>query len=327
MMKETSSIASAPFASVAICTYNRSHWLRGTLAFASAQDYPRDRWELLVIDNNSSDDTRAVVESFGAAVKPPRYLLEARQGLSHARNRALSEACGDVIVFLDDDTEGEADWLSRLMEVYAQDTLAKIGVVGGEIVPGFPDGLPKWLEGQWEPLAYRTEMGPLPPKRLPMGANFSARLTLARAVGGFRTDLGRSGDTLAGSEDHDFIRRVRATGAETWFAPAARVVHLIPGNRLCFRYAMKHAFDSSRSRVIEKVAPSRAKAMGWMLSRLFIYSVQAPLYAAIALLCLLIGQPGRAKRLATRVSRAFGYVVESWRQLCLNLLPGRRSAS
>lgn len=319
-MNERPSSTLLPFATVAICTYNRSRWLRGTLRFACAQDYPQDRWELLVVDNRSTDDTPAVVAEFERAPKTPRYLLEKSQGLSFARNRALREAKGEVVIFLDDDTEGRPDWLRHLMEPYRQDSAGRVGVVGGEIIPGFPDGLPKWLEGQWEPLKYRSDMGPLPPNRLPMGANFSVRRTAALGIGAFRTDLGRKGEVLAGSEDHDFIRRVRATGLEVWYVPDAEIVHLIPGNRLTFRYAMRHAFDSSRSRVIEKAAQA-GKGGGWLASRMLVYSFYTVLCTLAALLCFVLLMPGRGKRLFTRASRAAGYVVEAWRQVGRRLRP------
>lgn len=324
-MHERDEAAVHPFATVAICTYNRSDWLKGTLRFACFQDYPSDRWEVLVVDNASTDSTHAVASSFSSAPKPPRYLLEKRQGLSFARNRALEEARGDIVVFLDDDTEGKTDWLRRLMEPYGRDSAARIGVVGGEIVPGFPDGLPSWLEGQWEPLEYRQDTGPLPPNRLPMGANFSVRRSAALQAGFFRTDLGRKGEVLAGSEDHDFIRRVRSAGFEVWFVPDAAVVHLIPGNRLTFRYAMRHAFDSSRSRVIEKAAKA-GRGGAWLASRMVLYTFHAFFCTLGALLCFAVLASGRGKRLFTRASRAAGYVVEAWRQVGRRLRPARSGA-
>jgi glycosyltransferase involved in cell wall biosynthesis len=306
-----------PFATVAICTYNRSRWLRGTLGFATLQDYPADRWELLVVDNNSTDDTKALIASFAQAPKAPRYLMEAQQGLSHARNRALAEARGEVVVFLDDDTEGRADWLRLLMAPYATGG-GRIGIVGGEIVPGFPDGLPAWLEGQWERLDYRKDTGPLPASLLPMGANFSSLLVAARAVGGFRTDLGRKGEKLAGSEDHDFIRRVRKSGYEVWYVPEAQVVHLIPGNRLTFSYAMRHAFDSSGSRVVEKAAQV-GKGRLWLFSRIVINSVHGALCTVMSVLLFLVFQPGRGKRWLTRAARAAGYVSAGLEQIVQRL--------
>ncbi|MFA5263234.1 MAG: glycosyltransferase [Opitutaceae bacterium] len=301
---------SQPFATVAICTYNRSRWLQGTLRFVIAQEYPADRWEILVIDNNSTDDTARVVEEFAGAAKAPRYVLEKTQGLSHARNRALAEALGSVVVFLDDDTDGDSAWLARLMSPYAMPGNEKVGIVGGEIIPGFPDGLPRWLEGQWEPLSYLSKTGPLPDNLLPMGANFSARRAAAQGVGGFRTDLGRTGDTLAGSEDHDFIRRVRSAGYSVWYVPEAVITHLIPKNRLTFRYAMKHAFDSSRSRVIERVARP-GKGGAWLASRMIVYSLHVALTLLLSLLCFIFFQPGCGKRWLTRCSRSAGYLVEA----------------
>ncbi len=303
--------ATLPFVTVAICTYNRCDWLERTLRFVTSQDYPSELFEILVVDNRSTDATQQVLAGFATAPKAPRCLIENSQGLSHARNRALREGFGDIIAFLDDDTEGASDWLRQLMQAYMADKSQQIGVVGGEIIPGFPDGCPEWLKGQWEPLAYLEHLGPLPPNRLPMGANFSVRRQLALDQGSFRTDLGRTGDSLAGSEDHDFIRRIRDAGHEIWFAPAARVTHFIPANRLTFGYAMKHAFDSSRSRVIEK-ADRIGRGDVWLFSRVVVYSFHTALTASLSLLCFLIFRPGWGKRWLTRSSRAAGYLVEAF---------------
>src|ERR1035441_5770711 len=96
---------------VAVITYNRSRFLRQTLAGIVRQDYPADRWELLVIDNNSTDDTRDVVTSFVTANPAPRRILETLQGLDHGRNRAIEEARGDLVVLVDDDILVEPDRL------------------------------------------------------------------------------------------------------------------------------------------------------------------------------------------------------------------------
>src|SRR5947208_5779127 len=88
---------------VAIPTYNRADFLRQTLAGIATQQFPRDHFEVLVIDNNSRDHTRAVVAEFATARPAPRYIQESQQGLDYARNRAIAEARGDIIVFGDDD--------------------------------------------------------------------------------------------------------------------------------------------------------------------------------------------------------------------------------
>ena len=104
----------APKVTVAIPTYNRAAFLRQTLAGIAAQRFPREAFEVLVIDNNSTDETRAVVAEFAGERPAPRHLLETKQGLDFARNRAVAEARGEIIVFGDDDILVETDWLAQM---------------------------------------------------------------------------------------------------------------------------------------------------------------------------------------------------------------------
>ena len=96
---------------IAIPTYNREKWLVETLAGLTTQDYPADRLEILIIDNNSPDKTRELVASFSSAPHAPKYLLETQQGANFARNRALAEAQGEIIVYGDDDILMGTTWL------------------------------------------------------------------------------------------------------------------------------------------------------------------------------------------------------------------------
>src|SRR4051794_20780617 len=139
---------------VAIPTYNRAGFLRQTLAGIAAQQFPRDHFEVLVIDNNSRDHTRAIVEEFSAARPAPRYIHEPQQGLDYARNRAIAEARGDIIVFGDDDILVEPDWLAQMTVPLLADGAHRIGAVGGEVIPIFPDGLPDWVREWHAPLAF-----------------------------------------------------------------------------------------------------------------------------------------------------------------------------
>ncbi len=131
--------------SIAIPTHNRATYLRQTLEGIARQDFPNAAFEVLVIDNNSRDDTRAVVESFAAERPAPRYFLETKQGLDHARNRAIAEAAGEIIIFADDDILVESDWIAALISPFSSHGTVPIGAVGGEVVPVFPDGLPLWM--------------------------------------------------------------------------------------------------------------------------------------------------------------------------------------
>src|SRR5262245_27982400 len=120
---------------IAIPTYNRADFLRQTLAGIAAQQFPRDHFEVLVIDNNSRDHTRTVVEEFAGAHPAPRHVHEEKQGLDYARNRAIAEARGEIILFGDDDILVSPDWMAQMTVPLIADGARRIGAVGGEVIP------------------------------------------------------------------------------------------------------------------------------------------------------------------------------------------------
>jgi glucosyl-dolichyl phosphate glucuronosyltransferase len=299
-----------PSVSVTICTFNRARWLRETLQCITRQDYPAELWEILVIDNNSSDGTAAVVAEFAGAPKVPRYILETNQGSSFARNRGIDEATGNIIVFTDDDMLGPREWLSHLMRPFVESQDARMAAVGGEVVPVFPEGLPGWLAGYWKPLGFRTDIGPLRQNQLPMTANLAIRKVVFAEVGKFRTDLGRIGDHSLFNEDHDFCRRLFAAGYRIWYSPIAALEHQIPASRLTFRYTCRQMSHAARSRVVESVGRGGA-GVGWLLSRIFGYTLQLVWCTLLSLLSLLVFQAGVSKRFLARAGRAWGYISEA----------------
>ncbi len=298
-----------PFVTVAIATYNRAAWLKEALKFLTEQDYPLDRYELLIIDNNCTDSTKEVVHSFAQAPRPPLYFLETKQGSSHARNRAIAEAKGEIVVFTDDDVLGRKDWLSGMVSPLLLPGNEGVGVVGGEVYPFFPDGLPAWLEGQFRPFGYREDQGPLKKNQLPSTANVAIRHRILIEMSGFRTDLGRLPNRLTAGEDNDLMRRIAAAGHGFWFNPKADLQHVVPGNRLTFKYACKLQYDAACSRVVERAG--RPNFIPWVLSRILLYTVLTPACALVSLLCFILFLRGHAKRWMTRSCKSAGYVTES----------------
>lgn len=306
-------MSTAPFITVAICTYNRAELLAQTLAGIARQEFPRDHYEVLVIDNNSSDDTPEVVAKFSTVHPVPRHILETQQGLPHARNRAIIEARGKIIVFADDDILIEADWLAQLTAPFAADVSHKIGAVGGEVVPVFPHGLPPWVAEWHAPLAFRADAGPLSARQSPMGANLAFRREIFAQLGNFATALGRAGKNLFAGEETELLRRVRAAGLEVWFSPGAAVKHQMPASRTTFRYAARHAFDSARSRVVDRA--SQGDAHSYLVSRFFGNLLKAPGFGLLALLSALILRTGDAKKFLVRAWRSCGYLYQIPRSL------------
>jgi len=298
---------------VAIPTYNRAELLRQTLAGILRQNFPERDFEVLVIDNNSTDHTREIVASFAAHSPAPRHILEIRQGLNHARNRAIAEAAGAVVLFGDDDILVEPDWVRRMLAPFAAGEANKIGAVGGEVIPVFPDGLPPWMAEWHAPLAYRSDAGPLGARQLPMGANLAFPRWVFNRLGGFRSNLDRTGTSYLSGGDSEMIGRVRRAGLEVWFAPAAAVRHQMPASRTTLRYAARHAFDSARSRVIDRAAqPGRA---GYLASRFFANLGKVAGFALLALLDFLTFRGGAAKKALVRSSRSCGYLYQIVRSL------------
>jgi hypothetical protein len=298
---------------VAVITYNRSRQLRQALGGLLRQDYPADRWELLVIDNNSTDDTKDVVASFVTSNPAPRRIVEAQQGLDFGRNRAVEEARGDLVVLVDDDIMVEPDWLGQLVAPFSSESAHKIGVVGGEVVPVFPDGIPRWQEGAHRPLGFRSDPGPLPPNQAPIGANFAFPKWVFTRFGMFDTRLDRQGSRLFGGGDSQMIRRLRSVGLEAWFVPGARVLHQIPAERLTLRYALRHAFDSARSRVADQMRmlhESGRTPIGFMVSRAAASTLKVIFFLLVSMLSMLILRPGTARRALVRAWRSCGYLYQ-----------------
>jgi len=305
--------APRPPATIAIATYNRSRWLGETLASLAAHLADRPEVEVVIVDNRSTDATAEVAAPFVAAHPSWRIVTESAQGLSHARNRAIAEARGEVIVFLDDDVLIEPGWLDALLDPWRGPDAEKIGAVGGEVVPVFPEGCPKWLEGWATPLCLRPDAGPLSPRQMPMGANLALPREVFARFGGFGGELGRKGKSLLAGEETEFLKRLHRGGLQVWFAPQAVVRHQFPAARMNFGYACRHGFDSARSRVVEAVTDAerpRANRLVYCFTRLDANLLKSLFLLPLAGILFLLGRRDGARWTLIRLARCGGYVYQ-----------------
>lgn len=221
-------------ASIIVCTYNRSGSLKRTLDCLSRLNTPEDlQWEVVIVDNNSIDDTRQLVESERKRLDFLRYEFESQQGLSHARNCGIGSAKGDILVFTDDDVCPEPDWLERIVSNMRE---SGCDACGGYIAPSWEKQPPSWLtERFYGFLAIKTDDGD--PYRidsrnnLPFGANMAFNKTVFEQVGLFDTSRGRKGNVLASGEDGEMFERILASGMKVMYFPDARVHHKIEAFR------------------------------------------------------------------------------------------------
>jgi glycosyltransferase involved in cell wall biosynthesis len=240
------------FVSITVQTYNRSAVLAEMLESLHALRCPQKTdYEILIVDNNSSDDTQDVVrryrEILGSRV---RGAFEPRQGLSHARNRAWREAKGGIVSFLDDDVKVDPAWLEAVaaaFECYAP------AVVGGKSYLIYPFPRPSWLPEFYESLLSRLDYGdrPIVNVEQPLfGLNLSVQKEWLERAGGFDTSLGRRGRYLSSGEEFDLLQRIRARGGVAVYEPKAVVGHMVAADRLTKRWFAKRLFAAGRDSVV-----------------------------------------------------------------------------
>jgi glycosyltransferase involved in cell wall biosynthesis len=225
--------AGAVHASVVVCTRDRGAAIEPTLEAAVALRAPF-RFEVLVVDNGSTDSTPAIVERF-VLLRPElvRLAVEPVVGLSAARNAGIRLARGGWIAFLDDDAVPVPGWL----EAYDR-ALAEPGVLsaGGPVVADWSGELPEWLEPRYLPYLSVWDRGPVPIdlvyNELPRGANAAYRRQAFEQVGDFDRRLGRIGRSLRSCEEIELGLRLERLGARCRYVPEAGIRHRVDAERL-----------------------------------------------------------------------------------------------
>lgn len=233
--------------SIIICTYNRAGSLQ--LTFDSIKKLkipPAVTVELIVVDNNSNDSTKAVVTKHMEQIPfPARYVFEEKQGLSHARNRGVSEASGAIFAFTDDDVKLDSDWLIAIEKAFRH---VEVACTGGKILPIWEKEHPAWLTEDLFKYIALLDLGNDQiqlDEPLIFGANFVIRSSMFGKYGCFETALGRTGGKLYAGEESEFIERVLNGGDKIYYTPDLVVHHYIPEKRMRKAYFRKWIIDNS----------------------------------------------------------------------------------
>lgn len=276
-------------ASVIVCTYNRVESLRDTLRALKAQQTDAGReWEVIVVDNNSKDDTRQVISEFQREWPLLRYEFQGKQGLSYARNHGIGAAHGNILLFTDDDVLPEPNWMEVTLaglEKYRADAC------GGYIAPIWEVPPPDWLTARFYGfLAVRTDRTDdydiTSSSQAPFGANMAFRQEVFKKVGGFDTRRGRKGNVLASGEDGELFERILAAELKAVFLGQSRVHHKVESFRLTKRYFRRWRFQTSRN-----IAQSKAMTGERRLLNIPLYVFPQFLRAVARMLWGYVSQP------------------------------------
>jgi glycosyltransferase involved in cell wall biosynthesis len=224
-----------PQISAIICTHNRDSYLGGAIDSLLNQSFAGD-YEVIVVDNASSDRTRAVVES-----RQPhphlRYVYEPTLGLSVARNTGAQVSRAPILAYLDDDAEASPQWLQVLYAAYEQHE--KLAVAGGKVTLLWPPDTspPPWLSAELSGSLGLYDLGSDMvyidrPGLTPRGLNYSIRRSFLDQVGGFDLNLGRVGTNLLSNEELRMTELALEQGWQVAYLPDALVAHNVAPERL-----------------------------------------------------------------------------------------------
>jgi GT2 family glycosyltransferase len=226
-----------PLLSVVICTYNRPSLLKTALESLEQQTARRDEFEVLVVDNDPSEQTRSAVKPFRDILQL-RYVAERKTGLNHARNAGYRAARAGYVAYLDDDARAARDWVENICNIIREGNPPAI--FGGPYFPFYVSEKPRWFLDCYD----SNDLGDAPKQLysspLVTGSNIVLRKTLLQRLGGFRAEYGMSGARIRyGDETELQMRALReVTGVEVWYFPQIVVYHLVPPQKMNLRWFM-----------------------------------------------------------------------------------------
>lgn len=241
-----------PLISHIICTYNRAAYLPKALKALAHQNYPDyNDFEVVIINNNSTDDTQSIVEDFIRRYPNVMvvYAHEEKQGLSNARNKAIEVSNAEWLAFLDDDAYVDADYTLNLVNFIKSNP--NIKAIGGPILLDFESPKPSWythylgsLFGYFKP--YKTSRF-FTKNFYPRGSNMIFHRTLFEKYGNFNPNLGRIGRNMMGSEEKDMFQRIYEGNEQVFYLHTAIINHLVPDFRTELDFVKKQSIGVGRS--------------------------------------------------------------------------------
>jgi glucosyl-dolichyl phosphate glucuronosyltransferase len=270
-------LAIAPDVSVIVATYNRCKILRGTLQSLMNQESAGVQYEVIVVDNNSTDDTRKTVEEFSRSFPLNKlvYCVESQQGVSYARNKGIRNAHAPILAFTDDDIKPAANWVAAIHEGFAR--APDVDCIGGKVLPESETIFPDWLtRDYWSPLAL-LDLGEDPiildPQNGPglVGANFAARASAFEKFGFFAPQFQRVKDGIGSLEDHEFQLRLSSANGRVMYIPQVLVYAHVLEERFSKSYHRRWHYGHGHFYAVMRAA-------GFEASRFKLFDVPGHVY-------------------------------------------------
>lgn len=251
--------------SVVISTYNRQDSLAGTIESVLGQKSPPE-YELIVVDNRSTDETAALIQEYAHRSDRVRYVFEPQQGVSYGRNAGIAQSTGPVIAFTDDDVLVSEDWLTAIRA--ASEQKPEFGCIGGRVLPRWPEPPPHWLTPRhWAPLAL-LDYGEAQPlgadnRKCLITANMAVRREVFERIGYFRPAFQKTAGSTCSIEDRELQERYWQAGGRCWFDPNIEVYAEVQRFRLEKEYHRRWHFRFGELQALLK--EPEFETSGWHL--------------------------------------------------------------
>ncbi len=231
--------------SVVVCTYNRTELLRGALESLIHQSLDRERYEIIVVDNNSTNNMQTAVQEFQRREPSCHFTLvyEPELGLGHARNAGWRRAKGTFVGFMDDDAKADPQWLKFALEVFDRVTPSPIAV-GGPIFPYYVSQKPSWFKDEYELRSWGASSRPLESGETFSGSNMIVRRDILEALGGFDVRVGMKGNRVSVGEETALFQKIWKVHGPglLHYSPRLVVYHAVAGNKMRVSYHVRRAF-------------------------------------------------------------------------------------
>ncbi|MDY7013814.1 MAG: glycosyltransferase [Cyanobacteriota bacterium] len=231
--------------SAIICTYNRANYLRKSIQSLVEQTLNPECYEIVVVDNHSTDRTQQVATEEFASVSNLRYIYEPILGLSQARNAGWKAAKGEYVAYLDDDAIASPSWLENIVKAFETVT-PQPGCIGGKIQLIWEVPKPDWLPSRFLPYLGKLNWSSVPlildSRQYIGGGNMAVPRLLLETLGGFNLNLGRKGGNLLSNEELFLLDRIKEKGYSIYYDPEISIGHHVPAARLTKDWFVKRYY-------------------------------------------------------------------------------------
>lgn len=222
--------------SVIICTFNRCVLLESALESMVRQDCEKDLFEVIVVDNASSDGTKAIFDKY--SLYPNFfYIQEKKPGLSYARNTGYKRAKGKYVAYMDDDAKADKRWINNIFAFISRHP--DIVAFGGPYKGYSLAEIPKWVKEGYGTWSLGDKERPIEQNEWINGTNMIFKRSLLEDFGGFNTKVGMSGTIISYGEETSLLLKIKAKNYPIFYVPDINVEHFIPEYKLSLKWMLK----------------------------------------------------------------------------------------